>query len=112
MAVPLTFRDKNGFPYQREATDVLYAKTRGQNCELYFENGEVEVWGYPLKYFHKKVWDTNLFRRLDRYLLVKISKVVNYKWLKVILCNGNIVALTRMGNDKVKKYFIKHSLHQ
>ena len=109
MAVLITFRDKNGFPYTRDAEKVLYARSRRQNCVLYFENGDVEVWGYPLSYFHQKVWDTNLFRRLDRFLLVKISKVVNRKWLKLILCNGCIIGLTRKGNNKVKNYFVKHS---
>ncbi|MBI4947054.1 MAG: hypothetical protein HY840_11715 [Bacteroidetes bacterium] len=58
MAVPLTFRDPEGYPYTRDAADVLYAKARGQNCELYFESGEPEVYGYPLIFFHQKVWES------------------------------------------------------
>ncbi|MBI4947436.1 MAG: LytTR family transcriptional regulator [Bacteroidetes bacterium] len=103
MSVPLTFR-KNGFPYTREASDVLYAESAGQNCILHFENGDTEFYGYPLKFFHQKVWSTNLFRRLHRSYLVKMSKVISQVWLKAILFNGKIISLSRKGHKRVKKH--------
>ncbi|MBI3500844.1 MAG: hypothetical protein HY063_03535 [Bacteroidetes bacterium] len=109
MQVPLTFRDVNGFPYQKDGADVLYAKARGQNCELYFENEkEPLIYGYPLIHFHQKVWDLNLFRRIDWFLLVKIGCVLNRKWRKALLSNGLILRLTRSGNNKLKNYLAKH----
>lgn len=107
MLVPLTFRNEKGFPYQRDGADVLYAEAAGQNCILHFENGAEEVYGYPLNYFHQKLWDTNLFRRIDRYLLLKYSTLVNQKWLKAILNTGKILDVTRDGNKKVKKLLAK-----
>lgn len=108
MQVPLTFRDKNGFPYIKDGADVLYAKARGQNCELYFENGEVEIYGYPLSCFHLKVWDTNLFRRLGKFLLIKVGQVANRKWRKVIFTTGKILSLTLSANRRLKAYLQKH----
>lgn len=107
MEVPLTFRDPDGYPYQKDGAEVLYAKARGQNCELYFENGDMEIYGYPLNYFHQKVWDINLFRRIDRYLLLRYRTLANQKWLKAILLSGKILEVTRQGNKKVKKLLAK-----
>ncbi len=55
MLVPLTFKDSQGYPYEKDGAEVVYAKARGQNCELYFEKGDPEIYGYPLKVFHQKV---------------------------------------------------------
>ncbi|MBI3500731.1 MAG: hypothetical protein HY063_02965 [Bacteroidetes bacterium] len=109
MLVPLTFRDANGFPYQKDGADVLYAKARGQNCELYFENEkEPLIYGYPLNYFHDKVWSINWFRRLDRFLLVKVIKIKKRAWLKAQFYNNIILVLTRKGNKRLKAYLKKH----
>ena len=108
MIVPLTFRDKNGFPYKRDGADVLYAVARGQNCELYFENGDFELYGYPLNFFHQKVWVLNLFRRLGKFLLVKVGKIKNHKWLEAVFSSGKILKLTRSANERLKAYRLKH----
>ena len=109
MLVPLTFRDVDGFPYKKDGADVSYAIARGQNCELYFENEkEPLIYGYPLIFFHKKMWTANLFRRIDRFLLLKIAMLAGGKWCKAILRNGKILNVTRReGNKKVKKYLAK-----
>ncbi|MBI4945769.1 MAG: LytTR family transcriptional regulator DNA-binding domain-containing protein [Bacteroidetes bacterium] len=103
MAVPLTFR-KNGFPYIRDGEDVLYAMAKDQNAILQFENGDQEMFGYRLNKFHQLVYLSNLFRRVHRSYLVKLCKVVNCKWLKAILANGEIIPLSRKGYKIVKKY--------
>lgn len=112
MLVPLIFRDENGFPRKRDGAEVLYAVARGQNCELYFENGAFELYGYPLNTFHQKVWATNLFRRLGKFLLVKVGKVINRKWREAIFHSGKILKLTRSANKRLKAYFLKHPLSE
>jgi len=108
MLVPLTFRDKDGFPFTKDGAKVLYARPRGQSCKLYFEDGTELEYGYPLNYFHhEKVWNTNMYRRIDRFLLLKISWLTNRKWLMAILRNGKLLALTKKGNKRVKKYLEK-----
>lgn len=108
MLVPIIFRDKNGFPCRKDAATVLYARARGQNCELYFENGEVEIYGYPLIDFHKKVWGVNLYRRLGKFLLVKTEQVKSQKWLQLIFRNGTIIKLTLTAHNRLKDYLEKH----
>lgn len=103
MSVPLQFR-KNGFPYTRDGEEVLYAIAKDQNAILQFENGEQEIFGYSLKKFHRLVYFSNQFRRVHRSYLVKLCKIVNCKWLKAILSNGEIIPLSRKGYKRVKKY--------
>lgn len=107
MVVPLTFRDSEGYPYQKDGAEVFYARARGQNCELYFEKGDPEIYGYPLKVFHQKIWETNLFRKLDRSLLVKICKVLKRKARKALLDNGTALELSRKANKRLKYYLAK-----
>jgi hypothetical protein len=105
--VMLPFRNGRGFPYKRDAAEVLYAMARGQNCELYFGNGTVEVYAYPLAYVHKQVWCLDCFRRLGRFLLVNMRKVKGRIYCKALLDNGEILTLTETGNRKLKDYMRK-----
>lgn len=110
MLVPLTFRDKYGFPYQRDGAQVLYAKALRQKCELFFEDGKKETWGYPLEEFHRKVYSTNLFRRVHNSYLIKLSKVLGKKWLKALLPGSIIIPLSREYNKKFQKYLDRNKV--
>src|SRR3990170_2044255 len=93
--VTLTFFDNNGIPFTRKASNVAYVIPHRQNCEIHFKDGEHILWGYPLEYFHKvKVWSTNFFRRLDRFVLVNTGTVVKRSWRKVLLTTGEVLKLT------------------
>ena len=108
MLVPLTFRDKNDFPYQRDGAEVLWAEAAGQNCILHFEDGSAEAWGYPLCAFHKKVWEINSFRRLDRFILAKVLRIQKRRWLNALFLNGFVLPLSRKANKRLKMYFKNH----
>lgn len=104
MLVPLTFRNKYGFPFQKDGADVLWAKAMGQKCFLHFEDGNELEWSYPLNAFHKKVYSTNLFRRVHDSFVIKISEAIGKKWLCALLSNDGVIPLSRRYNKKFQKY--------
>ena len=108
MQVPLTFRDKYGFPFERDGADVVWAESAGQHCILYFGKDDFEYWSYPLNEFHRRVWSTNYFRRLDRFMLIKVAAVKKRIWLKALVYNGIVVEFTRKANKRLKAYLKKH----
>ena len=108
MLVPLTFKDKYGFPRERDGADVLWGETAGQHCVLYFSKEDFEYWSYPLKEFHRRVRDLNYFRKLDRFTLIKVTEIKKRIWLKALFYNGIILDLSRKANSRLKVYLKKH----
>lgn len=104
----LTFWDKEGFPFCRRAIDVLLATPKGRHCMLVFENKEELEWNKSLKKFHMLVWPTNLYRRLGRFLVLKITKVKSRKFRMALLKSGMQFGLTRGGNTRLRNYLNKH----
>ena len=108
MLVPLRFKDKNGFYRERDGADVLWAVSAGQHCILYFSKTDYEYWSYPLKEFHRRVWDINCFRRLDRFLLVKVLRIKRRISRKAQFYNEIILDLSRQANKRLKACLKKH----
>jgi len=106
--ITITFRDKRGFPFTRVATNVLLGIPNLRHCMLAFENGEELEWDQSLKAFHRLVYSTNLYRRLGRFLLIKISAVRSRKFRQALLRSGKELDLTRGGNKRLKKYMKKY----
>ena len=107
MLVPVTGKDSEGYPYTKDGAEAVYVIAFRQKCILYFEKGEPLIYGYPLNYFHQKVYETNLFRRLDRSYLVKIGKVIKRRARKAILSSTLFLKLGRKANKKLKYYLAK-----
>ena len=106
--ITLTFRDKYGFPFTRTATDVDWATSKGRHCNLTFENGEKLEWNKSLKQFRQLVYHTNLYRKLGRFLVIKIGLVRSRKFRLALLKSGKDMPLTRGGNRRLKTYITKH----
>ncbi len=103
----LRFKDEDGCTFLRNALDVLYAEALGKQCVLHFENGERLVWNQIMGAFHKLVWDSNLFRRLDRELLVKVFNIRHASG-RALLATGKVLRLGREANSRLRNYILRH----
>jgi len=100
---------RKGLSISRMTENLLYAKSQGQKCILYFNDGEILEYNYRLSIFQSRISGAGLFR-VHRFYLFKLAETTGYADHQAKLSNNQLIPLNDYGYQLVRN-FIDNKIH-